>query len=203
MEKKISYSDVNVLDTLFIQKPVEIRMLLNLLERDPVKTVLEIGTDYGGTALIWAQLVSQRDGLVVTVDLKPHPLGLIYSSTPWRKYITEVYGDSHKISTVKKVERALGGNPVDMLFIDGDHHYKGVKKDFSSYSTFVREGGLIAFHDIRDTRFHRKYPPPVGPVEVYKFWGEIKEKYTSWEILDPHDASCMGIGVLEWRKEKS
>jgi len=47
----------------------------------------------------------------------------------------------------------LNGEPLDFLFIDGDHTYEGVKRDFEMYSPLVRNGGIIAFHDIV------KHPP--------------------------------------------
>jgi len=41
--------------------------------------------------------------------------------------------------------------PIDMLFIDADHSYEGVKLDFDSWYPFVRKGGIIAFHDYSTT----------------------------------------------------
>lgn len=37
--------------------------------------------------------------------------------------------------------------PIDLLFIDGDHSYEGVKSDYEAWSPFVKVGGVIAFHD--------------------------------------------------------
>lgn len=59
-----------------------------------------------------------------------------------------IRADSHDIRTLDVVKRILGGHKLDFLFIDGDHTYEGVKKDFEMYSPLVRKGGLIAFHDI-------------------------------------------------------
>jgi hypothetical protein len=36
---------------------------------------------------------------------------------------------------------------IDLLFIDGDHSYKGVKKDFELYSTILSDNGIIIIHD--------------------------------------------------------
>ena len=36
---------------------------------------------------------------------------------------------------------------IGFLFIDGDHRYEGVKKDFELYSPKVKVDGIIAFHD--------------------------------------------------------
>lgn len=39
---------------------------------------------------------------------------------------------------------------VDLLLIDGDHEYEGVKGDFDNWFPTVAEGGVIAFHDVHD-----------------------------------------------------
>ena len=36
---------------------------------------------------------------------------------------------------------------VDVLFIDADHSYEGVKRDYEAWLPFVRRGSLIVFHD--------------------------------------------------------
>jgi predicted O-methyltransferase YrrM len=36
---------------------------------------------------------------------------------------------------------------IDLLFIDGDHTYEGVKHDWELFSPFVRPFGLVIFHD--------------------------------------------------------
>ena len=38
-------------------------------------------------------------------------------------------------------------HPFDLLFIDGAHEYEAVKNDFDMWSTMLKEGGIIAFHD--------------------------------------------------------
>ncbi len=35
---------------------------------------------------------------------------------------------------------------IDVLFIDGDHTYEGVKKDFELYSNLLSENGIIVIH---------------------------------------------------------
>ncbi len=36
---------------------------------------------------------------------------------------------------------------IDFIFIDGDHSYEAVKKDFLDWSPIVNVGGYVAFHD--------------------------------------------------------
>ena len=38
--------------------------------------------------------------------------------------------------------------PIDFLFIDGNHDYEAVLQDYEQWSPKVRPGGVIAFHDV-------------------------------------------------------
>ena len=38
-------------------------------------------------------------------------------------------------------------NPIDLLFIDGDHLLPGVTKDIDGWTPFVKIGGYVLFHD--------------------------------------------------------
>jgi len=108
-----------------------------------------------------------------------------------------IQGDSHSIETLRKIEVILRDNSVDFLFIDGDHSYEEVKKDFEMYSPLVRKGGIIAFHDIipdHYTRYGIKTDSRAG--EIYKFWNELKEKYEHLELVKDRNQDGYGIGVL-------
>jgi len=82
----------------------------------------------------------------------------------------------------------LNGNQLDFIFIDGDHSYEGVKKDFEMYSPLVKKRGIIAFHDIVNE------DPSREDIKVPYFWYEIKKKYSYKEIVV--DKINYGIGIL-------
>ena len=100
-----------------------------------------------------------------------------------------IRANSHKISTLNHVKKFLKGQKIDFLFIDADHTYNGVKKDFEMYSPLVKDGGLIAFHDI--------VSPSSLLNNVHKFWKEIKEKFDGKEFIANDDQDFGGIGVLK------
>ena len=101
-------------------------------------------------------------------------------------------------TTLKKIERKLGGDKFDMLFIDGDHEYPGVKSDLLQYSRWTREGTLIAFHDVVPDNFIRYgRPGPQYSGEVYLLWRQLKRRFKNWEFIASPDQSGSGIGVIE------
>jgi hypothetical protein len=84
------------------------------------------------------------------------------------------------------LEKAKSITPeLDFLFIDGNHMYEAIKSDFEMYSSLVRTGGIIAFHDIAINE----------EGGGNKFWNEIKHKFKHKEILKSPEGK-MGIGVL-------
>jgi len=78
---------------------------------------------------------------------------------------------------------------LDFLFIDGDHTYEGVKRDFKMYSSLVKKGGIIAFHDIVEH-------DPNSKCKVNRFWNEVKNDYESLEIVEDKKQKWAGIGVI-------
>ena len=87
------------------------------------------------------------------------------------------------------MQNILAGRQLDLLFIDGDHAYEGVKSNFEMYAPFARDGALIAFHDIL------KHSSEGGGVDRY--WNEIKAGYRHVEFISP-PMQFGGIGVL-WK----
>jgi len=190
------------------QKKAEIASLLRLLEQSPPKRIAEVGTATGGTLFMLTQ-VAAPDATIVSVDLPGGRLGGATSSVrnrypEWRARLYRGFGrdnqsvhviraDSHDLSTVEDVRRRLPGGKVDFLFIDGDHSYEGVRRDFELYSPLAEAGALVAFHDIVPS-----VPDGHGdPGDVPVFWGEIKNAQTveAEFVEDPDWGSC-GIGVI-------
>ena len=97
-------------------------------------------------------------------------------------------GNSHTPEMLERVRKALGNQPLDALFIDGDHSYEGVKMDFETYGPLVGKGGMIAFHDIVENNNLR--------FQVHRFWNEVKQKYRHIELVNELNQKGYGIGVL-------
>ena len=97
--------------------------------------------------------------------------------------------DSHNPNTLELVKTAIDHKMIDFLFIDGDHTYKGIKRDFNMYSSLIKEGGIIALHDIVEH-------PPETECKVNIFWNKIKSDYKYLEIIEDINQNWAGIGVI-------
>jgi predicted O-methyltransferase YrrM len=181
-----------------IQQHSEIAGLLDILRQNPPKYVCEIGTASGGTLFLFAQ-VCASDALLLSVDLGlPRERSLVHGRFAARKQkIVSVRGDSRAPTTLERVRSLLRDHPLDLLFIDGDHSYDGVQADFVNYSSLVRPGGLIGFHDIipdHGALYGKATTSYTGGVPV--FWKEIKAQRRTSELIEDPGQDGYGIGIV-------
>ena len=183
-----------------LQKLQELSELLWLVEEHAPKTVCEIGTYAGGTLYCFCRL-AQPDATIVSIDKPMGRFGGGYTDERAEEIqklfpreqqtVTLIRADSHLPATREQLQGILGGAQLDLLFIDGDHTYEGVRSDFEMYSPMVRAGGMVGFHDILDHN-------PDSGCEVSTYWNEIKDDYEHVELaVAPYRWG--GIGVL-WKK---
>jgi predicted O-methyltransferase YrrM len=177
------------------QVPQELVRLLEDVRKLNPQTVLEIGTHRGGTLYLWARL-ARPDATLISIDLPGGKFGGGYS--PFRAPIYRrmaqkgqkihlMRANSHSPATLIETKRLLSGQPVDFLFIDGDHSFEGVKQDWEMYSPLVRAGGLVVFHDVAGN---------YEDTQVKAFWDTIKTGYPHSEYK-VHPDGLYGIGVLQ------
>jgi predicted O-methyltransferase YrrM len=180
---------------------VEIKEFLRIVEAERPQAVLEIGTAAGGTLFLLTRVVAD-DALLVSVDLRRGQFGGGYPA--WRgplyrsfahnaQRIELVVGDSHEPRTLQRIHRLLESKPLDLLFVDGDHTYEGVRQDLADYAPLVRPNGLIAFHDIVPGG-PGKHGDPGG---VPAFWQELRSQNAgAAEIVADWEWGSCGIGVI-------
>jgi predicted O-methyltransferase YrrM len=80
-----------------------------------------------------------------------------------RDVVTPIVGDS-----AKAVRQWDPDRPIGVLFIDADHEYSAVRRDFECWSPFVTEGGFIVFDDV---------PSLIGPSRLIS---ELPRWYSVW-----------------------
>lgn len=142
---------------------------------DRIKRYLEIGV-HNGTSMSYV-LNSNSPITAIGVDLFEDTYGYyqehdhiniqrsesnIRQNNPYNYPFTLIKGNAWDTNTFNQVEQTLQGEAIELLFIDGDHSYDGVKKDFTIYSSLVNSGGLIVLDD-----YEPRYPG------ILKFVSEI------------------------------
>lgn len=180
-----------------LQDMKEFNVFLNIIENMPISNVMEIGSFYGGTLWYWLQYLSNLKKLV-SLDWPIPPSDGRFAEmksarAQWDGWIEEyrlyndlefhsVIGISQQSQTVEGLHKLLKPGELDMLFIDGGHHYEEVRADYQNYKDLVRpETGIIVFHDV------------CGLEEVRRFWNELKGDHTYMELNNPPG---WGIGII-------
>jgi len=174
----------------------------DVVKRGKLDYVLEIGCYDGGTTIFLSHLTNN----LITVD-QPYPARFDtfkYNIGDEKLYGSEllntitnfnyVSGNSHLDRTYNDVIQLLQGKRLDLLFIDGDHTYGGVKQDYEMYSPLVKDGGMIAFHDVHRSSYHERHG-----CFVHDFWDEVKVEYDNVNVYyydGDENHVWGGIGLL-------
>ncbi len=135
----------------------ELRTLLG----DSKKTYTEIGTFNGGSLSFMLEHPFDTEYNCIDPCMYPDQERFINENIKkFNKYDRHVVlhkkfsHDSNFLNTFKKDP---GSFKTDILFIDGDHSYNAVIRDFKNFEEFVNPGGFIVFDDYND----EKYSPEV------------------------------------------
>jgi predicted O-methyltransferase YrrM len=139
--------------------------LYGLVRQRKARKVIEIGRYKGGSTLLIAAAMG-GEGEFWSIDLGDKESRLRSSdSRPFDEQIADacrrlglqvklVVGDSRTIE--------VDTGEVDLVFIDGDHSYEGVKNDFERFGKRVRIGGAVLFDDAFDEGLFKTHSDTVG-----------------------------------------
>ena len=166
----------------FWQYPNQFSKYLKHIMNYKISSYLEVGCRWGGTFIITSEMLKLKNN-----DLKLFTCDIIPISD-----VLKEYSQYQDFKYINKSSFNLQGEDVninvDLILIDGDHSYEGVKTDFEVCLKFNPK--YVVFHDISSS---------VCP-GVVKFWNEIKSNYTHYEFIDQYDSvngKFLGIGLIE------
>ena len=172
------------------QYPNQFSKYLNLLfkYKGQIKSYLEIGCPNGGTFALTSEYLGPLES-AVAVDIidATETIKTYVQETKWASYLNI---NSHS----QEFFSYMDDNFFDLILIDGDHSYEGVKQD--AESTRI-QSNIQVFHDIDSD----------ACPGVKKYWEELKKTeritYDFYEFIDQYDSvpgNYLGIGVAVRKK---
>lgn len=106
----------------------------------PKANIGEIGMRGGTSTLAFLLAAVETGGHVWSMDIAPCTSALeMFADLGLSDRHTFLKGDSQN--------ELCFPEPLDILFIDGDHRYAGVKADYERHADSVKDGGIVMFHD--------------------------------------------------------
>jgi predicted O-methyltransferase YrrM len=174
------------------QNPQEYTRLLDFFRSTNIERYLELGVANGGSFFINSLFLQKTTSLIHCVDC------LAYKDAP------NVQQTENKIlSKVNKLKDLFPQKVIefynkttdnffetnqqmyDCIFIDADHSFDGVMKDYKNSLNFISPGGYLVFHDISNQG-----------TGVYQCWREVSNIHTVvGEFCHPVNKNC-GIGII-------
>jgi Methyltransferase domain len=153
------------------------------------RTVVEIGVYEAASAVVLCDALDADSELHLIDPFGHHPTALPtgWGATEWasRRVVKRAARRADAPRVVWHIERsevtaARWSEPVDLVFIDGDHSEAACRLDWDAWRRFVIPGGHVLFHDARaDQPGGRGLPGPTAVV-ARSFRGS--DALAGWEI---------------------
>ncbi|QDM17946.1 class I SAM-dependent methyltransferase [Tardiphaga sp. vice278] len=102
-------------------------------------------------------------------------------------YLNEHYSSFARLvrSTFDEALPHFEDGTVELLHVDGRHHYDDAKHDYKSWISKLAPNAVVLFHDInvRERGFG-----------VYQLWDELKKQHQHFEFLHGNGLGVLGLG---------
>lgn len=176
----------------------ELKLFYPYVEQLRPKRLLEIGAFHGGSLYFWIH-AADDDAEIVVIDIDPKTSKRAELWRSWLKQgqrLTVIVRDSRDPEALNEVKNVLRGEKLDFLFIDGNHEMPTPKMDYENYAPLVREGGIVALHDVGG-------PPNNNLPGLEAYWESLRDhivENTYWKTIEffcrSPTAGPLGIGVI-------
>ena len=153
------------------------------------RTIVEIGVAEGASAAGLREAMP-ADGTLYLID--PFHLSRIPALNFLKRAARRAVGSSGSARTVWIESFSQDAvhdwkSPIDFLLIDGDHREEAVERDWVDWSRFVKDDGIVAFHDAR--LFPSGWPTPdYGPVRFIDRAFRRESNDAEWSIIEEVDS---------------
>lgn len=157
------------------------------------RKLVEIGVWHGVTTC-YLRRSMRKDGEILCVDpYRRGRLGFSAQRRIARRTVSKIRNG--RVRWIRMTGEAAGRcyqladeGPVDFIFIDGDHSYDGLQRDWEAWNRHLARSGIVALHDSRSSA-----------EQNLESWGsaiytrEVIEKSAQFRVVDAVDT----LTVLE------
>jgi cephalosporin hydroxylase len=130
-------------DIVMQKHPVEVALYMRLIWETKPRTIIEIGSQAGGSAVWLRDMLNQFeiDGRVISIDLRP-------PSPPYRPpNVSFMHGDANDLGLTLTAD-LLNALPRPWLVIeDASHHYAATLAVLRFFDPLLRQGEYIVVED--------------------------------------------------------
>lgn len=143
--------------------------------------IFEGNPDYNWGDIGVTYVVDACNGVGGPTDLEDE--NSFFRKTFWPRFIKSTSEDAYHDFFIRQDIK------IDFLFIDGDHTYNGVKKDFDLYSNILSDNGIIVIHDTDKDYEETLIVSEDAKKDYYKFDGPPKfikelEESEEWNLIN-------------------
>lgn len=154
------------------------------------RSIVELGVHRGFSYLAFCQAVSRLGLECVCAGIDTWQ-GDEHTGFYGTEVFTDLNQDHRAYESFSRLIRsefgdALGQFPdgsIDLLHIDGCHHFEAVKRDFEMWRPKLSERAIVLFHDT--------VVPSYG---VSQYWHQIQSTYPNFEFHHSHGLGVLGVG---------
>lgn len=143
------------------------------------KTIVEIGSYYGASANCLAYGIGSRDGKIHAVDTFENTATSDGHANIYDMFCVNTRANKDKIVPHRGWSVQVAhefAEPIDMLFVDGDHSWNGVLNDMCAWLPKIRSDAVLAMHDVGwgdVSIFFKRFVAP----HATKYWCRLSNLY--------------------------
>ena len=206
---------INGIETRRLMNNEDAREYRRLVENIPDKSlIVEVGSFDGGSLISLMDLIKHKNLDVVVADKFDQPMTedfnargqMLGSKDSFKSNMAEagifpqaVLKDSDELAVwIKKNVRK-----PNLIFIDADHSYEGVKKDVDNLYSLLLEGGILAGHDYFPDEHpgivkfvNERFPQAMVPGGT-GIWSVRKSK-GRYAVISMNDATYKPLADITW-----
>jgi len=156
-------------------------------------SIVELGAHNGVSYAAFCEAVvrEQLDSRAIAIDTwQGDEHAGFYGSevyTDLRRFHDQRYASFSTLmqSTFDDARHFILDGSIDLLHIDGRHHYDDVAHDFASWQPKLSSRAIVLFHDtnVRERDFG-----------VWRLWAELRGRYPGFEFLHGHGLGVLAVG---------